>query len=145
MPMRATLIAAAALASVSLAGSQALGPTLRQYGAIEWKISGSLPPGAEYHLLYEDKATHAVQLLVRFPSGYSLSAHSHAHDETLVVLRGRLAVENGGRETVLGPGSYAVFPAGSSHALKAKAWGRCEFLVSMNGPFDIQGLPALKY
>lgn len=138
--MRKALWTAWAAALLGTAWGQ--GPVLKSPGEMEWKVSGSLPPGAEYHLVHEDPATHAVELLVRFPSGYALPPHSHTYAETILILKGKLAVELKGQTTVLGGGSYAVFPAGTSHALKAK--GRCEMMVSLNGPFDVKGLPAVK-
>lgn len=131
-----------ALACSAFAQKPPSGPRVVADADIAFSVSGSLPPGAEYHLVYEDPATRAVQLLVRFPSGYELPAHSHSRDETLIVRKGKLAVTVDGKETVLGPGGYAVFPAGSTHALKAK--GKCELLVAMNGPFDVKGLPPVK-
>jgi quercetin dioxygenase-like cupin family protein len=105
---------------------------------ITFSVSGSLPPGAEYHLVYEDPKTRAVQLLVRFPSGYELPAHAHSKDETLVVRKGKLVVTVDGKDATLTAGGYVVFPAGSMHSLRAK--GKCELLVALNGPFDVKGL-----
>lgn len=109
---------------------------------IDWKASGSLPPGAEYHVIHEDKATHAVQSLVRFRSGYSLPPHSHTHDETIVVIKGKLIVEMNGTERTLKPGTYAFLPAGETHSLRTGGWGKCDFFLTLNGPFDIKGLPS---
>ncbi|MBI3566025.1 MAG: hypothetical protein HY079_12575, partial [Elusimicrobia bacterium] len=61
-PVTLTL-ALAALASA--ADAPAGGPVLRSAGDIDFHASGSLPPGAEYHLIYEDKATRGVQTIVR--------------------------------------------------------------------------------
>lgn len=129
----------AALLSLSAAYASSL-RVAHPAAEIDWKASGSLPPGAEYHLVREDPITHGVQILVRFPAGYSLPEHAHASDETLVVLKGKLLVTEGGTSTTLGPGSYALFPAGRAHALAAKGWNGCELLVSMAGAFDIKGL-----
>lgn len=138
--MRKALFAALMAAAWSIAWGQ--GPVVKSRGQIEWKASGSLPPGAEYHLVYEDKNTHAVEILVRFPSGYALPPHSHTHDERILILKGKLSVELDGKATVLTNGSYATIPAGTVHALKTK--GGCEMLVSLNGPFDVKGLPPVK-
>jgi len=126
------------------AAAQAPGSSARFKHAdeIDWKVSGSLPPGAEYHLVYEDPTSHGVQTLVRFQSGYSLPPHSHSHDETLFIVKGKLVITIGGQDQTLGPGSYAVIPAGVMHALKAK--GSLTMLMSVNGPYDIKGLPSLK-
>lgn len=134
----------AVLAAVCLAAglrAAAVTGAVRPAGQVDWKASGSLPPGAEYHLIHEDPATKGVQALVRFASGYVLPEHSHSYDETIVVLKGKLAVTRAGETTTLGPGGYAVFPAGEAHALAAKSWGGCDFALTMSGAFDIQGLP----
>ena len=138
---------AAAAAVLSLFGSvwaQEPGPLIQDHEAIEWKVSGSLPPGTEYHLIYEDKTTHAVQMLVRYAKGYVLPPHSHTHDETVLVVKGKLRVEMGGKTQTLGVGSYAVIPSGTEHSFKAQGWGGCEILVSLNGPFDVKGLAPIK-
>ena len=75
----------------------------RKSGEIDWKASGNLPPGAEYHLIYEDAKTHAVQTLVRMPNGYALPAHSHSYDETMLVIKGKLILDFGDRRRTLGP------------------------------------------
>ena len=137
-------LAAAALLALPLL-AQSVAPVVARVvpdADITYMVSGSLPPGAEFHLVYEDPQTHAVQLLVRFPSGYELPGHSHSHDETIVVRKGKLQVTLDGKDVVLGPGGYAVFPAGTTHALKSK--GKCELFVAVNGPYDVKGLPSVK-
>ena len=114
--------------------------SLKTRSGIDWKASGSLPPGAEYHLVSEDPATHAVATLVRFPASYGLPPHSHTHDELILVIKGKLSVTINNEETILEPGAYAKIPGGLMHSLKTKSWGACEFFVSMDGPFDLKGL-----
>jgi quercetin dioxygenase-like cupin family protein len=83
-----------------------------------------------------------VQLLVRFESGYTLPNHSHTHDETIMIVKGKLIVDYGTGPVTLGPGDYATIPTGLVHSLKAK--GRCTMLVTVNGPYDVKGLPDAK-
>ena len=130
----------AVLASWALAQSAAA-PVVKPASKIDWKASGSLPPGAEYHLIYEDPKTHAVQTLVRFPKGYGLPEHSHSADETILVLKGKLVIEFAGKSETLTPGGYAVFPAGTVFSLKAAGFGGADFLAAFNGPFDMKGAP----
>jgi len=106
---------------------------------IDWKASGSLPPGAEYHLIYEDPKTHAVQTLVRFPKGYGLPPHSHTADETILVLKGKLAIDIAGSGETLTAGGYAVIPAGTVFSLNTAGFRAAEFLAAFNGPFDMKG------
>lgn len=119
-------------------------PLVKPSAKIDWKASGSLPPGAEYHLIYEDPKTHAVQTLVRFPKGYGLPAHTHSADETIVVVKGKLVIEVAGQSEILTVGGYAVIPAGTSFTLKAAGFGGADFLAAFNGPFDMKGPAASK-
>ena len=129
------LVVVAVLASWALA-QNAAAPVVKTASQVDWKASGSLPPGGEYHLIYEDPKTHAVQTLVRFPKGYGLSAHSHSADETILVLKGKLVIEVAGRTETLTAGGYAVMPAGTTFALKAAGFGGADFLAAFNGPYD---------
>lgn len=104
----------------------------------DWRPPSNLPPGAEYHLVREDPATHGIQALVRFPSGYQVPPHSHSCAETLVVLKGRLEVTAGSAVRVLRPGDYAVLPAGAAHGLATKGWGRAVFVATTDGPYDVK-------
>ena len=105
---------------------------------IDFHASGSLPPGAEYHLMYEDKTSHAVTTLVRMPRGYFLPAHSHSFDELIFVQKGKLILGIGGQEKTLDAGGYAVIPAGTDFTMKAAGFSGAQFIASLNGPFDIK-------
>ncbi|MBI4678234.1 MAG: cupin domain-containing protein [Elusimicrobia bacterium] len=143
--IRAHVIAVLAVLAAAVGWSQtAPGFVVADYKTFDWKTSGTLPPGAEYHLLYEEPKTHAVQLMARFKARYSLPLHHHSHDETIVVVRGRLGITANDKEDVLGPGSYARIPAKTRHALRAAGLGRTEFLVLMTGPYDVLGLESPK-
>lgn len=120
------------------AESGAPSPVVKSSGEIDFHASGSLPPGAEYHLIYEDPKTHAVQTIVRMPRGYALPPHSHSFDETMYVVKGKLVLDLGGKESTLGVGSYAVLPAGTVFAMKAAGFGGAEFIATFNGPFDVK-------
>jgi quercetin dioxygenase-like cupin family protein len=135
------LAVVAVLASWALA-QNAAAPVVKTASQVDWKASGSLPPGAEYHLIYEDPTTHAVQTLVRFPKGYGLPAHSHTADETILVVRGKLVIDLAGKTETLSAGGYAVMPAGTMFSLKAAGFGGADFLAAFNGPFDMKGAPA---
>ncbi|MBI4377427.1 MAG: cupin domain-containing protein [Elusimicrobia bacterium] len=125
------------LAGLAL-GSESDPARIQKAEELSWTASGSLPPGAEYHPIVEDKKTGAIQSLARFPSGYELGFHSHSHREIIVVLKGRLLFELKGRSEILQPGSYVVIPAGTEHALKGKGWGETWLLLSLDGAFDVK-------
>ncbi len=129
-------LAVAALASSAFCARVTIG----RGRSLDWTVPGNLPPGAEYHLIYEDPVTHGIEALVRFPSGYSTDAHQHSHDETMVVLRGKLVLVVAGKATTLRAGDYALIPAGTPHSFKAPGWGGCEMVMTVSGPYDV--LPA---
>lgn len=103
----------------------------------DWRPPTHLPPGAEYHLVREDPASHGIQALVRFPSGYSVPEHSHSCAETLVVMKGSLEVSSRGNVKTLKAGDYVVLPAGVTHSLKAKGWGKAVFMAATDAPYDM--------
>ncbi len=136
---RALLLAVAAFTATWALAQSASGPVVKSPSQIDWKASGSLPPGAEYHLIYEDPKTHAVQTMVRMPKGYSLPKHAHTADETILVLKGKIVLKFENREETVAQGGYAVIPAGTSFELKAEGFGGVSFLAAFNGPYDAKG------
>jgi quercetin dioxygenase-like cupin family protein len=59
-------------------------------------------------LLYEDPGSGAEHYLVRYPAGLKAKMHRHTAAQTIVVLEGRLAVN----DEIIGPGAYCHFPPG---------------------------------
>jgi quercetin dioxygenase-like cupin family protein len=136
--MNRTLLLLSALALVPLSGSAADAPSpfVKASGDIDFHASGSLPPGAEYHLIYEEPKTHAVELIVRMPRGYSLPAHRHTYDETMYVIKGKLVLGFGARTQTVSAGGYAVIPAGTVFTMKVEGFSGAQFIAAFNGPFD---------
>ncbi|MBI5598072.1 MAG: cupin domain-containing protein [Elusimicrobia bacterium] len=134
-----SVVVAALSLALSVAAAQAPGPArLVSPAESDWRPPSNLPPGAEYVLIAEDPVTHGIQALVRFPSGYSVPAHSHSCTETLVVMSGKLAVGLGGRTRVLKAGDYAVFPSGTEHSLRTAGWRRAVFTATTDGAYDLK-------
>lgn len=131
-------LTAAVLGGFALAGDSPPGFVLRAADDMDFKASGSVPPGAEYHLIHEDKTTSAIQSLVRFPPAYFLPPHAHTHEEVLFVVKGGVTVGVGGRSSYVGKGGYVVIPPGLGHSLKTKGWSKTELMVSVSGPFDLK-------
>jgi quercetin dioxygenase-like cupin family protein len=138
--MNLTPVVLAVLAFVTTApraaDAPAPAPVVKAAGDIDFHASGSLPPGAEYHLIYEEPKTHAVELIVRMPKGYSLPAHRHTYDETMYVLKGKLVLGFGDRTQTVAAGGYAVVPAGTAFTMKVEGFGGAQFIAAFNGPFD---------
>lgn len=140
--MRHTLLVLAALAPLAAWAAEAPAPVVKAPSDIDFHASGSLPPGAEYHLIYEEPKTHAVELIVRMPRGYSLPAHTHTYDETMYVIKGKLVLGFGDRTETVGPGGYAVIPAGTAFTMKVQGFGGASFIAAFNGPFDAKPVAA---
>ncbi len=85
-------------------------------------------------LLYEDPVSGEEHYVVRYPAGVQGRLHRHSAAHTMVVLEGRLDV-NG---TVIGPGSYAHFPAGEPMLHQATDDEPCLFVLLFHGRFDVE-------
>ena len=85
-------------------------------------------------LLYQDPDSGAEHYLIRYPAGLRAQRHRHSAAHTMIVLEGRLLAN----ESVVGPGAYAHFPAGTvmHHAPADDA--PCLFVTIFHGPFDVQ-------
>jgi len=101
------------------------------------------PPGAAaaavydrpiaLRLLSEDPSSGEEHYVVRYPAGVKGRVHTHTAAHTIVVLEGRLHAN--GR--VIGPGSYAHFPAGEAMQHQAGGDDDCLFVLLFHGPFDV--------
>jgi quercetin dioxygenase-like cupin family protein len=84
-------------------------------------------------LLYEDPGGGEEHYLVRYPAGLKGRPHRHTAAHTIIVVDGLL--DANGR--VIGPGSYAHFPAGQPMRHQAAGDGPCLFVLLFHGPFDV--------
>lgn len=62
--------------------------------------------------------------------------HRHTAAHTIVVLEGRLAVNN----EAIGPGAYCHFPAGATMHHAPSGDEPCLFVTIFLGPFDVEAL-----
>ncbi len=85
-------------------------------------------------LLYEDPASGAEHYLVRYPAGLQALVHRHTAAQTIVVLEGRLAVN----DEVIGPGAYCHFLPGEPMFHAPAADEGCLFVTVFHGPFDVE-------
>jgi quercetin dioxygenase-like cupin family protein len=88
-------------------------------------------------LLYEDPDTGTEHYLVRYPAGLEAQRHRHTAAQTIVVLEGRLAVN----DRVVGPGAYCHFPPGEPMFHAPADDGPCLFVTIFHGPSDVEPLP----
>jgi quercetin dioxygenase-like cupin family protein len=137
--MRRAMLLLAVIVHAAFAAAQAAPAAplvVRHLADQRFAASGSLPPGAEYHLVWEDPVTHGVQALVRVPKKYHIPPHAHTRNETFLVLKGRIALDFGTRVESLKAGEYAVIPAGTPFSLTTEGWGGAEFLIAFDGAYD---------
>lgn len=79
-------------------------------------------------------ATGAAHFLVRYPGGTEALPHRHTQSQTIIVLEGRLRVND--RE--LGPGAYCHLPARQVMIHTSADQESCLFLTIFDGPFDVE-------
>lgn len=85
-------------------------------------------------LLYQDPDSGAEHYLIRYPPGLKALSHRHTAAHTIVVIDGRLEVN----DQVLGPGSYCHFPAGEAMRHAPSDDKSCLFVTIFDGPFDVE-------
>jgi quercetin dioxygenase-like cupin family protein len=87
-------------------------------------------------LLYEDPESGAEHYLVRYPAGLKEQLHRHTAAHTIVLLEGRLTVND--RE--VGPGAYCHFPAGEPMFHAPAGDEGCLFINIFHGPSDVESV-----
>lgn len=87
-------------------------------------------------LLYRDPSSRAEHYLVRYPAGLRTRLHRHSAAHTIVVLEGRLRVN----ERTVGPGGYCHLPAGEAMRHAPAEDAACTFVTIFHGPFDVEPL-----
>ena len=84
--------------------------------------------------LFADAESGEEHYVVRYPAGVTARPHRHSAAHTIVVLEGELDA-NG---HVIGPGSYAHFPAGEVMRHQPAGENPCLFVILFHGPFDVE-------
>jgi quercetin dioxygenase-like cupin family protein len=84
-------------------------------------------------LLYQDPVSGAEHYLIRYPTGLQAQWHTHSAAHTIIVLEGRLTVN----QQVLGASSYCHFPAGTVMHHAPAGNQDCLFLIIFDGPYDV--------
>jgi quercetin dioxygenase-like cupin family protein len=116
-------------------------PALPAYGALDAvafnRVDLGAGAGIEVGLLYRGPATRVQQLVMRVPANAQLPLHAHSGPETLLVVRGAVAVrDSSNRVTQLPTGGYTVQPARAYHSIAATAAGAL-VLITSEGEWDV--------
>ena len=91
--------------------------------------------GTESVTIREDD--QVTEYLVRVPAGHAFCPHSHSVSERIVLLQGRLSLQQGKRpETLLDAGGYAFLPAKEVQHTKCVSASPCTFYVQWDGKLD---------
>jgi quercetin dioxygenase-like cupin family protein len=85
-------------------------------------------------LLLLDVVTGAKHYLMRYPSGLKAQWHRHSTDQTVVVLEGKLKVN----DTIIGPGSYCHFPRDVPMHHAPAGDEDCLFVTIFHGTFETE-------
>lgn len=99
----------------------------------KWEKSSG---GSESVTIREDSKTGTVALLARYPAGHVFPPHWHSGNERIVLIEGRLSIEDGPGKRALEPGGYAYLPARQIQKMTCISETRCSFYVFWDAPLD---------
>jgi quercetin dioxygenase-like cupin family protein len=132
MKLYAMLLLAAGL----LVSQSASKPIFASLATSRWTHDAGDPPGSENVVLREAPQSGALELLVRYPAGHVFRPHWHSVNERIVLLEGRLALKQDGRDVFLDPGGFAYLPARLVQRLSCVSKTPCGFYVYWDGKLD---------
>jgi len=131
------------LAVVSVAAAADRGVTNVTDGLM-WVDTPLLPPGAKVAILYGDPVKPGELFIqrVKFPANYTIPVHTHAYDETVTLISGKLNLGEGSefskdKTRLLLPGAFVIDWAKHAHF----AWtGDEETIIQISaiGPFGLE-------
>ena len=85
-------------------------------------------------LLFQDPDSGEEHYLIRYPAGLKARLHRHTVAQTIVVLEGRLEVNN----QIIGPGAYCHFPPGEAMWHAPAEDDSCLFVSMFHGVSDVE-------
>ena len=102
-------------------------------GETKWEASKGK---SESTTLREDPKTGAVELFARYPAGHVFAPHWHDSNERIVLIEGRILMEEKDSKKFLESGGYAYLPARKVQRMTCVSDTRCSFYVHWDGPLD---------
>jgi anti-sigma factor ChrR (cupin superfamily) len=126
------LMALAAVLSAQQTTSSTDGRVFANPAEVKWERAAS---GSESVTLREDPKA-GIEVLARYPAGHVFSAHWHSANERIVLIEGRIAIEDGPGKRFIEPGGYAYLPAHQIQKMTCASETRCSFYVFWDAPLD---------
>jgi quercetin dioxygenase-like cupin family protein len=102
----------------------------------KWQHDAGDPAGSQTIVLREDPRTQSVELLARYPAGHVFPPHWHSANERILLLEGRLSIQNENTAEYLDPGGFAYLPATQPQKMACVSRTRCSFYVYWDGKLD---------
>ena len=137
MPIR-FLLPCFLVASLALLGQTATTPgnpgrVLVNPGDAKWETGAH---GSESATLREEKLSGALEVFARYPAGHVFPPHWHSANERIVLIEGRIAIEDGAQKRYVEPGGYAYLPAHQIQKMTCASETRCSFYVFWDSTLD---------
>jgi len=112
-------------------------PVIRPVSELKWENNASVP-GSQVATIWGDPQKGAYGALKKIPMGVGLPMHTHSREQRVIVIEGTMALWiEGSALTEMGPGSYAVIPAGIKHAANCHTGVDCVYFEEQPGAADI--------
>jgi hypothetical protein len=102
----------------------------------KWQHDAGDPAGSESIVLREDAQTGATELFARYPAGHIFPPHWHTANERIVLIEGRLSIQDGKDLKSLDAGGFAYLPAKEPQKMACVSTTRCSFYVYWDGKLD---------
>jgi quercetin dioxygenase-like cupin family protein len=116
-----------------MGGNESEGRIIVNPGEAKWEASKGK---SESTTLREDAKTGAVELFARYPAGHVFAPHWHDSNERIVLIEGKMLMEEKDSKKFLEPGGYAYLPAHKVQRMTCASDTRCSFYVYWDGPLD---------
>lgn len=113
--------------------SPAEGRVLANPTEVKWQSAAS---GSESATLREDAKSGSVELFARHPAGHVFPPHWHSANERIILIEGRISIEDGSAKRFIEPGGYAYLPARQVQKMTCASETRCSFYVFWDAPLD---------
>lgn len=140
--MRNRIFSALALLTLVAVGLASAGDAAKVVvwpaSAIAWSDSPAMK-GAKVAVLWGDPTKAAYGALKKLPAGGALALHTHPFEHKVVTVSGTITLTvEGSAAKEMGPGSYALIPAGVKHKGECGSGADCVYLEESPGKFDIE-------